>query len=71
MEGDFLIQLPPTTGGDSVLNLSEKSDTSTNNGCYLIGYPVVTDDEGNSYCTSRNILKNKTSHFNYRRYGIN
>ena len=39
--GDFLIRIP----GESILNLNE-SGTKPSDGGYILGFPVVTDDEG-------------------------
>ena len=46
-DGDFFIRLPTSTIGDSVLNLND-SDGNMSVGTYMIGFPVVTDDEGRS-----------------------
>ncbi len=43
--GDFLIRIPASNTGDSILNLNE-SGTKPIDGGYILGFPVVTDDEG-------------------------
>lgn len=46
LEGDFTIPFPSTSFGENVLNLNDQSDSGCKPGQYVVGLPVVTDDEG-------------------------
>ena len=52
--GDFFIQIPASTTGESILNLNDASGSSSD-GRYMIGFPVVTDDEGTLYTATVNV----------------